>query len=64
MIMHGIATPVESRYAVDIQIMRHMQWSWRELLEAPADLVEEIAFRMAQESKWTAERKKLDQQMK
>lgn len=61
--MHGIATPVESRYAADIQIMRHMQWGWRELLEAPADLVEEIAFRMAQESKWTTERKKLDQQM-
>lgn len=58
--MHDIATPVESRYAADILIMRHMQWSWRELLEAPADLVEEIAFRMAQESKWMTERKKLE----
>ena len=62
--MDDVATPVESRYGVDIQIMRHMQWSWRELLDAPADLVEEIAFRMAQEHKWTAERRKLDEAMR
>lgn len=63
MIMHGIATPVESRYAVDIQIMQYMQWGWRQLLEAPADLVEEIAFRMALERKWTEQRRKLESEM-
>lgn len=61
--MHGIATPVESRYAVDIQIMQYMQWGWRQLLEAPADLVEEIAFRMALERKWTEQRRKLESEM-
>ncbi len=62
--MHQIAQPVDSRYGSVIEIMRFMNWGWRELMDAPADLVEEIAFRMAQENKWTTERRKLDAAMK
>lgn len=61
--MHDLAMPLDSRYGVAIEIMRSMHWGWRELLEAPAGLVEEIAFRMAQENKWTTERRKLDAAM-
>ncbi len=63
MIMHEIAQPAGGRYGDAIEIMRWMHWSWRELLEAPGDLVEEIAFRLAQESRWTAARQKLETAM-
>lgn len=40
--------------------MREMGWSWRDLCEAPSDLVLEIQFRLGQEYKWRAEREKLE----
>ena len=64
MIMHSVPVPVEGRYGMAIEIMRWMGWDWRALIDAPSDLVEEIAFRMFQDSKWTAERRKLDAQMR
>ena len=63
MIMHEVAQPADGRYGGAIAIMRHMHWGWQELLDAPGDLVEEIAFRLAQENRWTAERRKLDAAM-
>jgi hypothetical protein len=63
MIMHGIETDAEGKYGALIEIMRYMKWGWRELMEAPAALVEEIAFRMAQENRWTHEARKLNEAM-
>ena len=63
MIMHEVTQPANGRYGGAIAIMRHMHWGWRELQDAPADLVEEVAFRLAQENKWTEERRKLDAAM-
>ena len=62
--MHDLPFKPEGRYAIAIEIMRKMGWGWAQLQEAPTDLVEEIAFRMAQESKWTAKREKLDEAMR
>jgi hypothetical protein len=58
--MHDLPVALPRRYGWQIEVMRAMHWSWQELLEAPADLVEEIAFGLAQEAKWTAERRKLN----
>jgi len=55
------ATP--TRYGILMAIMREYGWSWRELCEAPADLVEEIAIRLEAEQTWTAERQQFDGQM-
>lgn len=39
--------------------MREMGWSWRELLDTPAGVVDEIAERIEQQEYWTAKREKL-----
>lgn len=57
----NVTTP--TRYGILMTIMREYSWSWRELCEAPADLVEEISMRLAAEQHWQAERNKRDAQM-
>lgn len=52
-----------TRYGVLMTIMREYGWSWRDLCEAPADLVEEIAMRLTAEQHWTAERNRRDAKM-
>jgi hypothetical protein len=49
-----------TRYGVLLAIMQEYGWSWRDLCEAPADLVEEIAMRITAERHWNAERSKKD----
>lgn len=51
---------VPTRYGVLMAIMQEYGWSWRDLCEAPADLVEEIAMRLTAERHWQAERSKKD----
>mgnify|MGYP000854842868 FL=1 len=57
----SVSTP--TRYGVYLAVMREYGWSWRDLCETPADLIEEIAARLAAEQHWTAERNKRDAQM-
>jgi hypothetical protein len=61
--MHDLPFKPEGRYAIAIEVMQKMGWGWAQLQEAPTDLVEEIAFRMAQENKWIAKRRELNAQM-
>ena len=56
-----VSTP--TRYGILMAIMREYGWSWQELCEAPADLVEEISMRMTAEQHWMAERRKRDEAM-
>jgi hypothetical protein len=51
-----------SRYGILIPLMRHMGWSWADLCAAPADLVEEIATRLAAETHWATERERMDEE--
>lgn len=60
MIMHDLPQSLPRRYGWQVEVMKAMGWGWRELMDAPADLVEEVAFGLAQEAKWTAERRKFD----
>jgi len=50
----------QGRYGPQISIMRHMRWSWQDLLAAPSDLVEEIYARIILTAKAKTERQKLD----
>lgn len=42
--------------------MREMGWSWADLLEAPAVVVEEIAFRISEQIHWISTKKRLDEE--
>lgn len=53
-----------TRYGILITVMERMGWSWPDLCAAPADLVDELATRIEAELHWTAERRKLDEQMR
>jgi len=60
--MHGSSNaPTPTRYGVLIAIMREYGWSWRELCEAPADLVEEIGTRLLAERHWQAQKRALEE---
>jgi len=54
----NVTTP--TRYGVLLTVMREYGWSWQDLCDAPADLVEEICTRTTAEQYWTAERNKRD----
>ena len=56
--MHDLAKPVPGRYAGMINVMEEMHWSWRDVMEAPADLVEEIGVRMEARGRWMEMKKK------
>ena len=60
MIMHDLPQTLPRRYGWEVEVMKAMHWGWRDLCDAPADLVEELAFGLAQEAKWAKERRKLD----
>lgn len=63
--MQGSASAsAPTRYGVLIAIMERMGWSWPDLCAAPADLVDEIAIRTQAEQHWTAERTRMDDQMR
>lgn len=58
--MQDVATPLATRYGDELAVMQEMSWSWRDLQDAPADLVEEIRVRRAARLHWEAERAKLE----
>lgn len=59
--MHDVHLPGEvGKYDLELSVMDEMGWGWRQLCEAPADLVEEIYTRLCARSKWTKEKKRID----
>lgn len=40
--------------------MREMGWSWRELMETPFDLVQEIVIRLGAETHWREQKRQMD----
>ena len=46
------------RYQTEIAIMREMSWSWRDLMESPFDLVQELIVRIGAERHWQEEKRK------
>jgi len=55
----SVADP--GRYGAEIGMMRMMGWSWAELQDTPADVVDELRTRLAAEAHWTAQRRRLDE---
>lgn len=61
--MHGIRQAIGGRYDMEIAVMIEMHWSNADYLDAPADMVEEIAYRLQRENHWLHEKKKRDDAM-
>lgn len=49
------------RYGAEIRVMRAMGWSWAELQNTPADVVDELRTRLEAEAHWTEQRRRLDE---
>jgi hypothetical protein len=49
------------RYDADLAVMAEMHWGWRDLNEAPTDLVDEILTRMGARDRWQREKNKRDE---
>lgn len=58
--MRDRAEPIPGRYSAAIAVMETMHWSWSDLCNAPADLVEEILHRMERTTHWRKERERLE----
>ena len=58
--MQDASVAMPGRYANAIAVMQEMAWSWSDLCAAPADLVEEVIYRMDRQAHWQAERAKMD----
>jgi hypothetical protein len=58
--MRDAREPIPGRYSGAIAVMQEMHWSWSDLNEAPADLVEEILHRQERIGYWTRERQRLE----
>ena len=48
------------RYDLELAVMVEMRWGWRDLNEAPNDLIAEIAERLAARGHWTREKERID----
>lgn len=55
-----VSNEMVARYDDEISVMRYMRWGWKQLMEAPADLVEEIKIRMSATYKWTETKKSMN----
>lgn len=62
--MQGTAVPLETPYSDSIIVMKEMNWSWTDLQEAPADLVDELLVRISARSHWESERDKFKKSMR
>jgi hypothetical protein len=58
--MQGASVEMPGRYSGAIAVMQEMGWSWPDLCAAPADLVEEVLYRMDRQAHWQRERDKRD----
>jgi hypothetical protein len=58
----SVATP--TRYGILIAIMREYHWSWTDILNAPADLIDEISTRLGAETHWRNKKLEFDAELR
>ena len=61
--MHGASVADNTPYAVEIELMREFHWSWHELQNTPAEVVDMAIERLAAERHWRAEQHKMQKAM-
>jgi hypothetical protein len=50
-------------FAVEIEVMREMGWTWQDVQETPADVLDVIIEQMASSRHWTAEKQRMQKAM-
>lgn len=58
--MHNVYTPMPTRYPGIVALIEEYHWTWRDINEAPADLIDELLTRIHALRKWQGERDKRD----
>ena len=60
--MRQAAEPMPGRYALELAVIEETHWSWQALMEAPADLVDEILVRRGARLHWEHKRARMNAQ--
>jgi hypothetical protein len=58
--MLGIEPNTQSKFGVEIAIMEHTGWSWAELRQTPAAVIDEMIVRIEAKSYWLKKKQALD----
>jgi len=61
-IIDGVPTPIGGRYAVEIAVCQEMGWTYTQLMETPADMVDEIVIRLNAQGKAERRRHEIQEQ--
>jgi hypothetical protein len=61
--MQDSSETTPTRYGILLSIMREYGWSWADLMNAPADLVQEIGIRLQADNHWRNTKREFDAQM-
>lgn len=61
-IVDGVPSPVGGRYAVEITVCEQMGWTYADLMNTPADMVDEIVIRLNAQGKAEQRRHKMQEQ--
>ncbi len=61
-IIDGVPSPIGGRYAVEITVCEQMGWTYTDLMNTPADMVDEIVIRLNAQGKAEQRRHKLQEQ--
>lgn len=61
-IIDGVPSPVGGRYPIEITVCEQMGWTYAQLMDTPADMVDEIVIRLNAQNKAEQQRHKLQEQ--
>lgn len=61
-IIDGVPSPIGGRYAIEITVCEQMGWTYAQLMDTPADMVDEIVIRLNAQNKAEQQRHKQQEQ--
>lgn len=61
--MHGMTSEESTPYHLEIEVMKEMGWSFRDLYDTPSDMVETVIERISAHNYWTKKKSELDRSL-
>ena len=58
--MQDVSEATPTRYGILLAVMREYHWSWHDILQAPADLIQEMSARLQAEYHWREAKREFD----
>lgn len=62
--MHDVQQPIPTRYPGIVVLFEEYHWTWRDVQEAPADLIDELLTRIYAKRKWEGEKEAFEKARK